>query len=30
MYDDVPFDKEKHMLMLEDVGLTGMYIIDCR
>ncbi len=30
MYDDVPFDKEKHMLMLEDVGLTGLYIHDCR
>ncbi len=30
MYDDVPFDGEKHMLMLEDVGLTGMYINDCR
>ncbi|MBQ8954532.1 MAG: hypothetical protein IJ048_10480 [Clostridia bacterium] len=30
MYDDVPFDEEKHMLMLEDVGLTGLYIYDCR
>ena len=30
MYDDIPFDKEKHMMMLEDVGLTGLYILDCR
>ena len=30
MYDDIPFDQEKHMLMLEDVGLTGLYIYDCR
>ena len=30
MYDDVPFDKQAHMLMLEDVGLTGLYIYDCR
>lgn len=29
MYDDIPFDKENHMLMLEDVGLTGLYIMDC-
>ena len=30
MYDDVPFDKEKHMLMQEDVGLTGLFIMDCK
>lgn len=30
MYDDIPFDKERHMLMIEDVGLTGLYILDCR
>lgn len=30
MYDDIPFDKEKHIMMLEDVGLTGLYIMDCR
>ncbi len=30
MYDDVPFDPEKHLLCLEDVGLTGLYILDCR
>jgi hypothetical protein len=30
MYDDVPFDQEKHLLMLADVGLMSMYIADCR
>lgn len=30
MYDDMPFDKETNRLMLEDVGLTGLYILDCR
>lgn len=30
MYDDIPFDKEKHKMMLEDVGLTGLYLLDCR
>lgn len=30
MYDDIPFDKEKHILKLEDVGLTGLFIMDCR
>ena len=30
MYDDIPFDKETNRLMLEDVGLTGLYILDCR
>ncbi len=30
MYDDIPFDREKHVMMLEDVGLTGLYILDCR
>ncbi|MBR0463130.1 MAG: hypothetical protein IJJ23_01930 [Clostridia bacterium] len=30
MYDDIPFDANAHMLMLEDVGLTGLYINDCR
>lgn len=30
MYDDVPFNKETNMLELEDVGLTGLYINDCR
>ena len=30
MYDDIPFNKEKNRLELEDVGLTGLYIRDCR
>lgn len=30
MYDDVPFDGKTNRLMLEDVGLTGLYILDCR
>lgn len=30
MYDDVPFDEERSRLMLEDVGLTGLFILDCR
>ncbi|MGC9350334.1 MAG: MGH1-like glycoside hydrolase domain-containing protein, partial [Anaerolineae bacterium] len=29
MYDDVPFDKETHLLQLADVGLNGMYVMDC-
>ncbi len=28
MYDDIPFDKGSHLLMLEDVGLTGLFIMD--
>lgn len=30
MYDDIPFDTESHRLLLDDVGLTGLYIHDCR
>jgi hypothetical protein len=30
MYDGVPFDPERNILLLEDVGLTGLYIADCR
>lgn len=30
MYDDTPFDEERGILLLEDVGLTGLYIEDCR
>ena len=30
MYDDIPFDGKTNRLMLEDVGLTGLYILDCR
>ena len=28
MYDDIPFDKETNCLLLEDVGLTGLYLMD--
>lgn len=30
MYDDVPLNPETNRLELEDVGLTGLYILDCR
>ena len=30
MYDDVPFNQDTNRLELEDVGLTGLYILDCR
>ena len=30
MYDNVPFNKATNRLELEDVGLTGLYILDCR
>lgn len=30
MYDGVPFDTDNHVMMLEDVGLTGLYLLDCR
>jgi len=29
MYDSVPFNKDKNMLALADVGLMSMYIMDC-
>lgn len=29
MYIDVTFNKEKHTMELQDVGLTGLYISDC-
>lgn len=29
MYDGIPFDTSKHVMMLADVGLTGLYIMDC-
>ena len=29
MYDDIPFDTESHRLLMDDVGLTGLYIHDC-
>lgn len=30
MYDGMGFDKERHIMLLADVGLMGMYILDCR
>ncbi|MDE7325357.1 MAG: hypothetical protein K2N63_03615, partial [Lachnospiraceae bacterium] len=30
MYDDVPLNPETNRLELADVGLTGLYILDCR
>ena len=30
MYIGVPFNKKKHTLELQDVGLTSLYIADCR
>ena len=30
MYDDVPFNIVTNRLEMEDVGLTGLYILDCR
>ncbi|MDR1949469.1 MAG: hypothetical protein LBQ38_08755 [Spirochaetaceae bacterium] len=29
MYDDMPFNKTTHLMELADVGLTGLYILDC-
>ena len=29
MYDDMPFNTNTHMMELADVGLTGLYIMDC-
>ncbi len=29
MYDDVPFDSERHVLEMWDVGLNGLYVADC-
>lgn len=29
MYDDIPFDSQTHLLQLADVGLTGLFIMDC-
>jgi putative isomerase len=30
MYDEVPFNKETHCLEQADVGLMGLYIMDCK
>ncbi len=29
MYDGVPFDSHAHLMCLADVGLTGIYVLDC-
>lgn len=29
MYDDVPYDSQTGCMLLADVGLTGLYILDC-
>lgn len=29
MYDDVPFDPDRHFMKLHDVGLNGLYGMDC-
>jgi hypothetical protein len=29
VYDNVPFDPEKHLMLLHDVGLNGLYAADC-
>lgn len=29
MYDDIPFDTTRHMMLLADVGLIALYINDC-
>jgi neutral trehalase len=29
MYDDVPFNPQTHLMELADVGLNGMYVMDC-
>ncbi len=29
MYDNVPFNKQTHMLELADAGLMGLYVMDC-
>lgn len=29
MYDDQPFDRDTNLMQLADVGLNGMYVLDC-
>ncbi len=29
MYDNMGYDKERHIMLLADVGLMGLYILDC-
>ena len=30
LYDDIPFDHDRHVMKLVDVGLNGLYVLDCR
>ena len=30
MYDNVPFDTVRHVQMLNDVGLSSLYVMDCK
>ncbi|HEY0868116.1 MAG TPA: trehalase family glycosidase [Fimbriimonas sp.] len=30
MYDDMPFDEQRHVSLLADAGLMGLYLMDCR
>ena len=30
MYDDIPFDKDRHQQKLNDVGLNSLYVMDCK
>ena len=30
MYDNMGYDTERHIMLLADVGLMGLYILDCR
>ena len=30
MFDDMEYDSEKHMMLMADVGLMGLYLLDCR
>lgn len=29
MYDDMPFDADRHVMLLQDVGLNSLFIADC-
>ncbi len=29
VFDEVPFDSDKHLLLLHDTGLNGLYVSDC-
>ncbi|MEQ9459987.1 MAG: trehalase family glycosidase [Phycisphaeraceae bacterium] len=30
MYDDPPFDPDTHLMLIEDVGMTSLYVADCQ